>query len=79
MGGRVKDRGSLGRVLVRFVTIVIPPCRASCVVLVICLAQCAVTMSIAVSIRLSLILLLYSQGWSTHFIAAQEANKFTTN
>ena len=29
--------------------------------------------------RLSLILLLYSLGWSTHFIAAQEASKFTTN
>ena len=25
MGGRVKDRGSLGRVLVRFLTVLIPP------------------------------------------------------
>ena len=28
MGGRVKDRGSLGRVLVRFLTVIIPHVRA---------------------------------------------------
>ena len=40
MGGRVKDRGSLGRVLVRFLTVIIPQHRRSCVVVCLSYGGC---------------------------------------